>query len=163
MAAKLAGAGKLIAVDTLDSKLEKAKEFGADYVVNATKEDPQQRITEIIGGGADYAIECIGNVNVIAQAFSSINIGGKCVVVGMAPVTDMLTVAPYEFLMGKTMVGCVQGDIRASIDIPRYVDLYMAGKLPIDKLISRYYGVDDINEAFRALEKGEVIRSVIRF
>jgi S-(hydroxymethyl)glutathione dehydrogenase/alcohol dehydrogenase len=61
------------------------------------------------------------------------------------------------------MVGCVQGDIRASIDIPRYVDLYMAGKLPIDKLISRYYGVDDINEAFRALEKGEVIRSVIRF
>lgn len=163
MAAKLAGAGKLVAVDTLDSKLEKAKELGADYVVNATKEDPQQRITEIIGGGADYAIECIGNVNVIAQAFSSINIGGKCVVVGMAPVTDMLTLAPYEFLMGKTMVGCVQGDIRASIDIPRYVDLYMAGKLPIDKLISRYYGVGEINEAFRALEKGEVIRSVIRF
>jgi len=161
--ANLAGAGKLIAVDTLNMKLEKAKELGADYVINASQEDPVQRVMEITGGGADYALECIGNVNVMAQAFASIHSGGKCVVVGMASLGSMMNIATFEFLLGKTITGSVQGDIRASIDVPQYVDLFMAGKLPIDKLISRYYGLDEINEAMEALEKGQVIRSIIRF
>lgn len=162
MAAKLAGASKLIAVDTVDLKLEKAKELGADYVINASKENPQQRIVEITGGGADYAIEAIGNVNVMAQAFSSIHNGGICVVAGMAPLGAMLSIAPYELLLGKTIRGCVQGHIVAPIDIPRYVDLFMAGKLPVDKLISKKFkGLDHINEALDDLEHGRVARSVI--
>ncbi|MFC2000417.1 alcohol dehydrogenase catalytic domain-containing protein [Chloroflexota bacterium] len=161
--ANLAGAGKLIAVDMLDMKLEKAKDLGADYVINASQEDPAQRVMEITGGGADYALECIGNVNVMAQAFASIHNGGKCIVVGMAPLGTTMSIATFEFLMGKTINGSVQGNIRASIDVPRYVDLFMAGKLPIDKLISRYYTLDQINEAMEALERGEVIRSIIRF
>jgi S-(hydroxymethyl)glutathione dehydrogenase/alcohol dehydrogenase len=163
MAAKLAGAGKLIAVDTVDMKLEKAKELGADYVVNASQENPQQKIMEITGGGADYTIECIGNVNVMSQAFSSIHNGGKCVVAGMAPLGAMLTIAPYELLLGKTILGCVQGDIRASIDIPRYVDLFMAGKLPVDKLVTKKFkGLEHINEALDDLEAARVARSVIQ-
>ncbi len=162
MAAKLSGAGKLIAVDMLDMKLEKAKELGADYVINASQENPQERIMEITGGGADYAIESIGNVNVIAQAFGSIHSGGKCIVAGMAPFGDMISIAGFEFLLGKTITGTLQGNIRAQTDVPRYVDLYMMGKLPIDKLITRYYSLDRINEAFEALEKGEVIKSIIR-
>jgi S-(hydroxymethyl)glutathione dehydrogenase/alcohol dehydrogenase len=75
----------------------------------------------------------------------------------------MVSAAPFEFLLGKTMTGTVQGDIRPSVDIPRFVDLYMNGKLPIDKLISRIYSLDEINEAFAALERGEVIRSVVKF
>ena len=142
---------------------EKAKELGADYVINASQEDPAQRVMEITGGGADYALECIGNVNVMAQAFASIHSGGKCVVVGMAPLGTTMNVASFEFLLGKTITGSVQGNIRASIDVPRYVDLFMAGKLPIDKLISRYYTLDEINEAMEAMEKGEVIRGIIRF
>jgi len=163
MGAKLAGAGKLIAVDTMDMKLAKAQELGADYVINASREDPPQRVKEITGGGADYAVECIGNVNVMVQAFSSIHNGGKCVIAGMAPLGAMLNIAPFEFLLGKTISGSVQGDIRASIDVPKYADLFMAGKLPIDKLVTRYFGLDEINEAMSALEKGEVIRAVVRF
>jgi len=118
---------------------------------------------ELTGGGADYALECIGNVDVMAQAFGSIQNGGKCIIVGMAPIGTALNIQSYEFLLGKNIVGTVQGEIRAAVDIPRYIDLYMNGKLPIDKLITRSYSLDEINEAFAALERGEVIKSVIRF
>jgi Zn-dependent alcohol dehydrogenase len=161
MGSKLAGAGMLIAVDTLDRKLEKAKELGADYVINASQEDAMAKVLELTAGGADHALECIGNVNVMAQAFGSIHSGGKFIVVGMAPLGTTLNIATYEFLLGKTIIGCVQGDIKASVDIPTYVDLYMDGKLPIDKLITESYSLDDINVAFAALEKGEIIRSVV--
>ncbi len=163
IAANLGGAGKLIAVDTNDIKLEKAKELGADYVINPTQEDPPQRVMEITNGGADHAIECIGNTNVMAQAFASIHAGGKCVIAGMAPMGAMVSTAPFEFLLGKTITGSVQGHIRAAVDVPKYADLYMAGKLPIDKLVSKYYALEQINEAFGALEKGEIIRGVVRF
>jgi Zn-dependent alcohol dehydrogenase len=162
MGARLAGA-RVIAVDVLDSKLEKAKELGADYVINAKKDDPQIKIMEILGGGADYALEFIGNVEVMVKALGSIRPGGLLIVAGMAPLTSMLTIAPFEFLIGKTITGAVQGDVIPQIDIPRYIDLYMAGKLPIDKLITNSYSLDQINEAYEALEKGKVIRSVIKF
>ena len=162
MGAKLAGAGKIIAIDMLEQKLEMAKELGADYVINASREVPTQRVIELTGG-ADYAIECIGNVDVIAQAFASLRFGGKCIVVGSPPPGAMVSISPLELVLGKTLTGCLQGSIRASVDVPRYVDLYMAGKLPIEKLITRSYSLDDINDAFKALEDGEVMRSVIRF
>jgi len=161
MGAKLAGAGRVIAVDVLDSKLEKARELGATDTINAAKDDPSAKVMELLGGGADYALEFIGNVDVTAKAFASIRAGGKLVVAGMAPITSLLTIAPFEFLLGKTITGAVQGDVVATVDIPRYVDMYMDGRLPIDKLITRTYPLDRINDAFEALEKGDVIRSVI--
>ena len=161
MGAKSVGA-KVIAIDTLDSKLEIAKELGADYVINASKDDPQEKITEILGDGADYAIEFIGNVDVIAQAFNCIRAGGLLVIAGMPAFDDMITVPAIQFLLGKTITATIQGDIVAPVDIPRYIDLFMEGKLPIDKLITRTYKLDQINEAFEAMKKGEVIRSVIK-
>ena len=163
MGAKLAGAGKLIAVDMLDQKLDMAKELGADCVINASREEPIGKILELTGGGADYALECIGNTDVMAQAFASIHNGGKCIIVGMAPLGTSLSIQTYEFLLGKNLIGCVQGDIVGQVHIPRYVDLFMDGKLPVDKLISRTHTLDQINEAFEALDRGEVIRSVIKF
>jgi S-(hydroxymethyl)glutathione dehydrogenase/alcohol dehydrogenase len=121
------------------------------------------KILELTGGGADYALECIGNTDVMAQAFASIHNGGKCIIVGMAPLGTSLSIQTYEFLLGKNLIGCVQGDIVGQVHIPRYVDLFMDGKLPVDKLISRTHSLDQINEAFAALEQGEVIRSVIKF
>jgi len=162
MGARMAGAGHIIAVDVLDSKLEKAKELGATHTINASQDDPAGKVMEILGGGADYALEFIGNVNVTAQAFASIRNGGKLIVAGVAPITDVLTIAPFEFLLGKTITGTIQGDVIAQIDIPRYVDMYMDGRLPVDKLITRTYTLDQINEAFDAMQKGEVIRSVIK-
>lgn len=164
MAAKLAGAGKIIAVDVLDHKLDVAKELGADYVINATREEPPKRVMEITGGGADHAIETAGsNVDIITQAFASIHMAGKCVVVGTPAPGAKVSLSPTDFMLGKTITGCVQGGIRASVDVPKYVDLYMTGKLPLEKLVSRNYGLDDINDALDAIGEGEVIRSVIRF
>ena len=164
MGAKLAGAGNLIAVDTANNKLEMATELGADHVINATEvEDPIAKVMELTGGlGADVAIECAGVASVMQQAFGSINNGGVCVIAGMAPITDSLTFMPFEFLLGKTITGGVQGDIVASVDIPKFIDMYMDGKLPIDKLITKTYSLDQVNEAFEAMENKEVLRSVIK-
>lgn len=161
LGAKSIGA-KVIAIDMLDSKLEKAKDLGADYVINASEEDPEVRIQEILGGGADYAIEVIGKVNVIAQAFNCIRPGGLLVIAGMPAFTDIIPIPAVQFMFGKTITATIQGDIVAPVDIPRYVDLFMEGRLPIDKLITRTYKLEEINEAFDALKRGEVIRSVIK-
>jgi len=163
MGARLAGAGKIIAIDILEKKLEMAEEMGADFLVNAAREDPQQKVMQITGGGADYAIESVGNVKIMAQAFGSIHSAGTCVLVGAAPMLDILGLFPYEFLLGKTLKGSLLGNVRTSIDVPQYVDMYMDGKIPVQKLISRYYSLQQINEAIDAVEKGEVLRSVIRF
>jgi Zn-dependent alcohol dehydrogenase len=171
MAAKLCGAAKIFAVDINDMKLEKAKELGADYLINASQEDPVQRIIAISGGGSsytgggvDHAIECTGNVIVMDQAFSSVRVAGNCVLGGMAPLGSKLSVDAWGFNVGKTVKGSVQGHVRAQLDIPTYVDLYMDGKLPIDKLISRrYQGLDNINEVISDLENGKVVRGVVVF
>jgi S-(hydroxymethyl)glutathione dehydrogenase/alcohol dehydrogenase len=163
MGARVAGAGKIIAVDIADQKLEKAKELGADDLINASQEDPQAKVVELTGGGADAAIECIGNTDVMMQAFGSIHNGGKCVVAGMAPLGAMLSIAPFEFLLGKTITGSVQGEITPFMDVPRFVDMFMEGKLPLDKLLTKTIGLDQVNEGFDAMEKGETIRSVIAF
>ena len=84
-------------------------------------------------------------------------------VVGLPPLSINLNVAPFELLQGKILTGTTQGDVNTFIDVPRYVDLYMDGKLPIDKLITKRCSLSEINEAYRALEKGEVIRTIIQF
>ena len=164
MGAKLAGAGKIIAVDISQNKLEMAKELGADEVINPKEGvNPPDKVKDLTGGaGADYAIEAAGVASVIEQAFASIHNGGKCVVAGMSSLESTVTFAPYEFLLGKTIRGTVQGDIIAQVDIPRYVDMFMDGKLPVDKLINKHYSLDEINEAFDALQNQEVFRSVVK-
>jgi len=164
MGAKMAGAGTIIAVDPAQNSLDMAKELGADHLINPNEEENvPTKIKDFTDGlGVDHAIECAGLAPVMEQAFASIHNGGKCVVVGMASMLSMTTFAPFEFLLGKTITGTVQGDIVAPIDIPRYVDMFLKGNLPIDKLISRSYSLDQINEAFEALEKKEILRSVIK-
>jgi len=164
MGAKLAGAGTIIAVARSKNKLDMAKQLGADYVINPSEvPDPAAKVKELTGGaGADVAIEAAGVAAVMQQAFASIHNGGVCVIAGMAPMVSTITFMPFEFLLGKTLKGTVQGDIIASVDVPRFVDMYMAGKLPIDKLISKQFKLSQVNEAFEALENKEVLRSVIK-
>ncbi len=163
MGAKLCGAAKIMAVDLADAKLALARELGANYLVNASRENPQQRVMEITGGGADYAIEAIGNVKTMAQAFGSIHMAGTCVLVGAAPMLDTLTLLPFEFLLGKTLKGSLVGNVRMLLDVPKYVDLYLQGALPIDKLKPTYFTLDEINRAIAAMDKGEVTVAIIRF
>ena len=97
------------------------------------------------------------------QAFGSIHFAGKCVVAGMAPLGSMLNISTTEFLVGKTLTGTVQGEVQAAVDIPRYLDLYKQGRLPIDKLISQTYdGLDKVQEACDALDRGEIIKGVVK-
>ncbi len=163
--ARMVGAGKIIAVDVLDNKLQFAKQFGATHTINAKNEDPIKRAKELCDGlGADFAFEVIGNPKVLRQAFDCIRPGGSAVMVGAPPVNSEVTVEARPFMFAeKILMGTWYGSSKPRIDFPRLVDLYMNGKLMIDQLISRTYKLEQINEAFAALERGEVARSIITF
>jgi len=159
----LAGAEKIIAIDINTNKLEMAREFGATHFVDASKEDPVQQVQQLTGGGADYAFEVIGLPSAITQAFNMVRRGGEAIVVGMAPIGSEVSISAPAFLAEKVLRGCVYGSTRPRYDMPRILDLYMAGKLKLDELVSRTYPLEGINDAFQAMKNGEVARSVIVF
>jgi S-(hydroxymethyl)glutathione dehydrogenase/alcohol dehydrogenase len=159
----LAGAERIIAIDVRANKLEMAKTFGATHVIDASKDDPVRAVRDLTRGGADYAFEVIGLPSAITQAFDMVRRGGEAIVVGMAPFGSQVTVDATAFLAEKVLKGCIYGSTRPRVDMPRIVDLYLAGKLKLDELVSRRYPLTGINDAFDALRAGEVARSVIMF
>ena len=165
MAAKLVGAHPIVAVDLLDSKLEVAREFGATHVVNASRDDPVLKIAAECNGGVDYSFEAIGSTSVMTQAFHSVYArpGGMAVVLGLAPIGQTFSIEAWRFMREVVITGCTVGSVRPQIDIPRYVDLFMAGKLPLDKMVSADYSLDRINDAIRDTLDGTVIRAIIKF
>ncbi len=163
MGARLCGAGQIIVVDMVRERLETARQLGAGHTVDASRENPQQRVFEITGGGADYALECIGKTSVMMQAFSCLHSTGTLILVGAAPAADMVSFYPFEFLFGKTVKGAFLGNVWPSIEIPRLVELFMDGLLPVDRLVATSYRLDQINDAVQAVDKATVMRAVIRF
>lgn len=163
LAAKLAGARRIICVDILDNKLAFAKDLGADYIVNAAKEDAVERIQQLTGGGADYCLEYAGSSKAITQAIDAAGVGGKIVVNGVPAMADLISITWVPLIYSKVITGAIQGQVIPAIDIPVYVDLMMQGKLPVEKLIARTMSLDEINVAFDYLEKGDIGRSVIVF
>jgi S-(hydroxymethyl)glutathione dehydrogenase/alcohol dehydrogenase len=165
MAAKLVGAQPIFAVDLLDSKLETAREFGATNTINASSEDPVMKIAAECEGGVQYSFEVIGNPEVITQAFHCVypRPGGMAVVLGLAPIGATFSIEAWRFMREVVITGCTVGSIHPKIDIPRYVDLFMAGKLPLDKLVSERYPLDRINEAVKDALDGKIVRGVITF
>ena len=159
----LAGAERIIAIDIHANKLEMAREFGATHVIDASNEDAVAKVQELTNGGADYAFEVIGLPEAITQAFEMVRRGGEAIVVGMAPAGSEVTISAPGFMLEKVLRGCVYGSSRPRYDMPRLLDLYMAGKLKLDELVSRTYPLEGINEAFAAMKNGEVARSVIVF
>ena len=165
MAAKLVGARQIIAVDMLDKKLEFARELGATDLVNGSKDDPVAKIAELAAGGVDYAFEAIGNTTAMTQAFHSVYArpGGMAVVLGLAPIGTTFSIEAWRFMREVTVTGCTVGSIRPQIDIPHYIDLYMAGKLPLDKMISAHYPLGQINKAIKDTIEGKIMRGVITY
>lgn len=161
--AAIAGAGRIIAVDMVPSKLELARKFGATDVINAADGDPVAQVMEMTGGGVHYAFEAIGLKVSTEQAFKMLRRGGTATVIGMIPVGTMVEFHGPEFLMERKIQGSRMGSNRFRVDMPRFVDFYLAGKLHLDDMISRRIKLEDINEAFEELTKGEVARSVIMF
>ncbi|HEY48550.1 MAG TPA: Zn-dependent alcohol dehydrogenase [Dehalococcoidia bacterium] len=165
MAAKLSGAHPIVAVDVLDSKLEVAREFGATNLVNASKEDPVMKIAAECEGGVDYSFEAIGKTEIMTQAFHSVypRPGGMAVVLGLAPIGETFSIEAWRFMREVVITGCTVGSIRPKVDIPRYINLFMAGKLPLDKMVSAHYPLEKINDAINDMLEGTIIRGVITF
>jgi len=161
-AAKLVGAGKIIAVDVMPQKLAWAEEFGATHVVNAATEDPVARVHAISGtGGVDYSFELVGTQATIEQAFLATHRGGTCVVVGVSPAGTRVSIDPGLLLQQRVLTGSSFGAGHQRTDVPMLLDLYMAGRYKLEELITRRIPLTDLNHAFDRMLKGEVKRSVV--
>ena len=163
--AVLAGAGKIIAVDLLESRLEHAKRFGATHVVNASAGDPVEQIRDLTGGrGVDYAFEVVGLPITMRQAYDSLAKRGVAMVVGITPTTAEVTVPSLSLVYEeRVLTGSLYGSAAPKTDIPRLIDLYRAGRLMLDELLTRSYPIEEINQAYDALQSGETLRSVVTF
>ena len=163
--ARIAGAERVIAIDTLQAKLEMAKQFGAtDVVLFSPGDDVSKSLKKSTNGGPDYAFECVGNGELAATAYRAIRRGGLAVVVGVAKASDSTAVRtmtlPFE---EKTLTGSYFGSCVPRIDFPRMLGLYMAGRLKLDELITRRYSIDQAPQAFKDMEEGRNARGVIVF
>ncbi|ABS64616.1 Alcohol dehydrogenase zinc-binding domain protein [Parvibaculum lavamentivorans DS-1] len=161
--AAIAGAGRIIAIDTQGSKLNLAKEFGATDVVNAKDGDPVKQVMDLTNGGVHHSFEAIGLKATTEQAFRMLARGGTANVIGMIPVGVHIELHGADFLGEKRIQGSTMGSNRFPVDMPRFVDFYMSDKLKLDQMISRRIKLDQVNEAFDELKRGELARSVIMF
>jgi S-(hydroxymethyl)glutathione dehydrogenase/alcohol dehydrogenase len=163
--AAIAGAERILAIDTMESKLEMAKKFGAtDTLLARPGEDPTKAIKKLTGGGPDYAFECVGSGALGELAYKAIRRGGKAVIVGVARATEATAFKPMTMVFEeKTLQGSYFGSCVPRVDFPRMLQLYMAGKLKLDELITRRYRIDEAPQAFADLESGKNARGVIVF
>ncbi|MBT6276084.1 MAG: Zn-dependent alcohol dehydrogenase [Chromatiales bacterium] len=161
--AAIAGAGKIIAIDLVGSKLNLAKQFGATHTVDASSEDPVRAVRELTGGGVHFSFEAIGNKTAAEQCFRMLRPGGTATVIGMIPVGTSIELHGPEFLREKKIQGSSMGSNHFRVDMPRLIDFYLDGKLHLDELISERIKLHQVNEAMDELERGELARSVIIF
>ena len=160
---RLAGASTIIGIDVDDRKLEWATQFGATHVCNSATEDPVAFVQSVTGGfGADVCIEAIGKPEVYRQAFEARDLAGTVVLVGV-PTPEMTLELPYLEVFGKggALKSSWYGDCLPSRDFPMLIDLYLQGRLDLDGFVSETISLDDVEEAFHKMERGEVLRSVV--
>jgi len=163
--ARLAGASTIVAIDRVADKLETALALGATAVVDASKDNPVEAVRTLTGGrGADYGFEVVGRSDAIRDTYAMTRRGGTTVLVGAGSPSDPVSFSAFElFVDAKTLVGCVYGSTDPDRDFPTLVDLVRTGAIDAAGMVSRRICLDDVNEAFRAMEAGEVARSVIVF
>ena len=162
--ARIAGAGRIIAVDTVPWKLELARKLGASDTVNAADGDPAAAVKELTGGGVETAFECIGTVPTCQQAVAMLCRGGTAVMVGVVPIGVQVGLSLFDLVLsGKRIVGSMMGDNRFRIDMPHYCDFYLDGRLRLDEMISARIRLEDVNDSFEKMKAGAVARSVIVF
>jgi NDMA-dependent alcohol dehydrogenase len=161
----IAGAAMIVAVDTSDAKLEMARTFGATHTVNAkAEENLVKTVRKLTEGGSDYAFECVGMGEIVAQAYGVLRKGGKAVVVGVAGPKDMTSIRTASLTFEeKTLTGSYFGSARPREDFPRLISLYRAKRLKLDELITRTYTIDEAPQAFSDLAGGRNARGVIVF
>jgi len=161
LAAVVCGCTTIIAVDIIPDRLEKAKELGATHSVNAGEGNPVQTIRDITGGGAEYSLECVGNPKVLRQAVDVLPRRGVCGLLGVVPPGTEVSLDMDLIMNGRTVRGILAGDSISDLFIPRLLDLYSQGRFPFDRLIT-FYPFDQINQAVEDMEKGRIIKPVLR-
>ncbi|MEZ4332951.1 MAG: Zn-dependent alcohol dehydrogenase [Myxococcota bacterium] len=161
--ARIAGASAILAVDMMPNKLEQAKHFGATHVTTPDGlESAKQAITG--GEGFDFALECVGNPTTIRATYDAARRGGKAVIVGVGRIEQMVQFSAFELFFGdKTLRGSIYGSSNVRTFMPELLALWKSGKLDLESMITRRIKLAEVNDAFRAMQAGEVIRSVIDF
>ena len=162
--AALAGALRIIAVDTVETKLTMAREFGATDVIDASGGDVVERIRDLTDDGVDYSFEAIGLKQTAEQCYQMLRPGGTATIIGMIPEGTMIEIDAGGFLRReRKLQGSSMGSNRFRTDMPRYVEFYLQGRLKLDELVSQHMKLEQINEAFADMKGGNVARSVILF
>ncbi len=164
MGARTSGANPIIAVDRLEDKLTLASEVGATHMVNAAQDDPVAAVKELTAGGVDYAFESVGSEAVLVQAYQATRRGGTTITVGLPAPGKMFSIPAVSITIEeRTIMGSYMGSSVPRRDIPRYIAMYQAGLLPVDKLHTHTLRLDEINLGFDRLALGLAVRQVIDF
>src|SRR4029453_3722521 len=161
---RIAGAGRIIAVDVAEWKLELARRLGATATVSPPRGNPGAPVGGMPKGGGDYAFEAIGLPATVRQAVRMTRKGGTTVMVGVVPAGTNVELPGADIVLReKSVLGCMMGSNRFRLDMPRYVELYLAGELKLDEMISARLPLEGVNDAFEAMRQGAAARSVILF
>ena len=161
--ARMVGADKIIGIDINPAREAMARQFGMTHFINP-KGVPNvvDAIVQLTDGGADYSFECIGNVGTMRQALECCHKGwGQSIIIGVAAGGQEIATRPFQLVTGRVWKGSAFGGARGRTDVPRIVDWYMDGKISIDPLITHTLQLEDINQGFELMERGESIRSVV--
>jgi len=161
MAARLAGATNIIAVDVNTQRLALATELGATHTINAREQNIASRLAELVRGGVDYILEITGRPEMLAMAVDSVTHMGVVGLIGGAPAGTKAPIDMLSLAFGRQVRGIVQGDAIPQVFIPKLVELQRSGKFPFERLV-RFYEFEDINQAFADSSKGDVIKPILR-
>ncbi|ATL97751.1 S-(hydroxymethyl)glutathione dehydrogenase/class III alcohol dehydrogenase [Aeromonas sp. MR19] len=164
--ARLAKAGRIIAIDINESKFELARKLGATDCINPNDYDKpiQEVIVELTDGGVDFSFECIGNVKVMRAALECCHKGwGESVIIGVAGAGQEISTRPFQLVTGRVWRGSAFGGVRGRSELPSYVQRYMQGEFRLDDFITHTMPLEQINEAFELMHEGKSIRTVIHY
>src|SRR5687768_12551181 len=162
-AARIAGAGRIIAADPIPEKRALARKLGATDVVDPTAEGAAAAIMEISKGGVDHAVEAVGRPASAALAVKALRRGGTATILGMMPLNEQVGLAAMDLLSGKRLQGAFMGSNRFPVDIPRLVDFYLRGLLDLDTIVAETIPLERVNEGFERMKRGDAARSVVVF
>lgn len=164
MGARACGANPIIAVDRVDDKLKLARELGATHAIDASQHDPVETIKDMTQGGAEYVFESVGSGSVLIQAYHATRRGGTTITIGLPAPSKMFSVPALSIVAEeRTIKGSFMGSCLPRRDIPRYIGMYQAGILPVDKLQTHTLRLEEINEGFDRLAKAQAVRQLIDF
>lgn len=164
MGAKAANANPIIALDQFEDKLKLARELGATHTINVKEQNAVEAVKEITNGGAEYVFESVGSEAVLIEAYQSTRRGGTTVAIGLPHPEKMFSVPAFSITAEERIIkGSYMGSCVPRRDIPRYIEMYREGLLPVDKLQTHVLALDEINEGFDRLANGQAVRQIVKF